>query len=109
MDPSKTQKNSTAGSAVGIAIGAVLIIAAVAALAYLLYTNSQLLDDIISIVLIAIVAIVVIAVGAALVIGIVAIPVYGMKGEVYQTDMSYDLDDVDSVESKGKDDDRPAH
>ena len=58
---------------------------------------------------------IVIAVAVAIIVAIIwicmivlAIPMYAAKGETYQTDISYDLDDVESVKETSSDD-KDAH
>ncbi len=109
MDPLKVQRNSTTKSAIGLVIGAVLIIAVIAAVAYILISNPDITQSLVNVIVMIIIAIVVIAVAAALIIGIISIPMYAYKGETYQTEMSYDIDDVEAVKGKDSaDEDRPA-
>ena len=104
MDPYKTEKRSTTGSALGI----LLIVLAVIACVVVLVMYPNILENILVAALVVVGAILVIAVGVALFAGLLAVPMYAKKGEVYQTDMSYSVDDVQEV--KGTDEeDHKAH
>ena len=100
MDPSKIEKRSTKGSAVGL----LLIIVAVIAVVAVFVAFPQLLESVLVAMLVVMGAILVIAVGVALFAGIIAIPMYAKKGEIYQTDMSYSVDDVEEVKGTVEDD-----
>ena len=96
MDPNKKAKESTKGSALGFLLVGVAIVAVIAAI--ILIPN--LFENLVLALLIIVVAIALIAIGIALLAGILAIPMYAMKGAEYQTDMSYDIDDVKEVDGK---------
>ncbi|MDR1955186.1 MAG: hypothetical protein LBP82_04475 [Candidatus Methanoplasma sp.] len=91
-----TGRNSTLGPALML----VLLVAAIAAIAVYVALNPWILENILYIVFIAALAFVVIVgvIYAAMVI--LAVPYYAAKGESYQTDASYDLDDVKPVKEK---------
>ena len=91
------QKKSTAGSALALVVIAAAIVAVCIGVVAYLYTHPDVLDGMIYIVAIAsmvILAICVIAFVAYLILGVAY---YATKGEITQTGISYDIDDVESV------------
>jgi hypothetical protein len=65
------------------------------------------LESVLNIALIVIVGIIAVIIIIYAVMAIIAIPMYAYKGESYQKDVSYDLNDVESVkERKSEDDDK---
>lgn len=92
-DAGKVGRNSTTGSALILVLLVAIIIAIIAYVAL----NPEILESLLYIAIIVIVAIIVIAVIIYVVMAILAVPYYAMKGEEYQTDATYDLDDVESV------------
>ena len=100
MDPNRTEKRSTTGSAIGI----LLIVLALIACAAVLVIYPNVLENILVAGLIIIAAVAVIAIGVALFAGLLAVPMYAKKGEVYQTDMSYSVDDVEEVKGTVEED-----
>jgi hypothetical protein len=98
-----TGRNSTLGSALLM----VLLVAAIAAIAAFLFFNPGILENLLLVLVIAVVAIAAVAGIIYLAMAILALPYYAAKGESYQTNASYDLDDVKPVkekDSKKKDD-----
>jgi hypothetical protein len=89
----KIERKSTLGSALGILV---LVLAAIAIVAYLLL-NPDILKDIVWVVIVAIVVLIIIAVIVYLAMMLLAVPYYAAKGVQYQTDASYDLKDVKPV------------
>ena len=87
------RRNSTLGSALII----LLLVAVIAAAIIWLALNPEILDDLLYIAIIAAVVIIAAIAIVYLVMIILAIPYYAAKGEGYQTDASYDLDDVKPV------------
>lgn len=90
------KRNSVAKGAVLLAIGVIVIVAAIA---YVLMTP-DVWDKIINIAIVIIVAIVAVVLIIIAVMAILAVPMYAYKGEQYQSDKSYDLDDVEPVKEK---------
>ncbi|MDR0888030.1 MAG: hypothetical protein LBM39_02455 [Candidatus Methanoplasma sp.] len=90
---SEIQKKSTLGSALGILALAIVIVAIIVAVAL----NSWIWEDLLYLAVVIIVIIVLIVVIIAIAAAVLALPYYAAKGEQYQTDASYDLDDVESV------------
>ena len=105
MDPSKTQKNSTVLSAFGFVGVVAVIIAAIAAI----FLIPGALENLIIVCAIIIMALAVICVIIAIATGLIALPMYAHKGEEYQTDMSYSIDDVHSVSEKDNSEDSPKY
>jgi len=87
------KRNSTLGSALILLLLVAVIVAAIVWLAL----NPDILDDLLHIAIVAAVIIVAAVAIVYLVMIILAVPYYAAKGERYQTDASYDLDDVKSV------------
>ncbi|MBE6517747.1 MAG: hypothetical protein E7Z67_06140 [Thermoplasmata archaeon] len=101
MNPSKTERQSTVGAAIGI----LLIVVAIVGAIVVLVMNPEILDSIVWALVIIGGAILVVALGITLVAMFLILPMYAKKGVVYQTDMSYGVDDVQGVDGKmnGKD------
>lgn len=93
MTPSRIERKST----VGAALGFVLIGLAIAAVVVLMAMFPQVFESVVWIILVIVMALAVIVVGIALIMGLLALPMYAAKGVECQTDMSYDLDDVKDV------------
>lgn len=105
-DATNQRKAGTAKSGLClIAIAAVIIVVIIAA-AWAL-SQPGVLENVLYVVAIAVVAIVVIAIVAYAAYALLAIPMYMYKGEQYQENVDYNLDDVKAVEGKGdKDEER---
>jgi len=97
----ETKKNSTLVSALLILLFAVLI----AAVAVFLFFNPWILGELMLIAAIVAGVIVIGAVIVYIIMAILALPYYAAKGESYQTDASYDLDDVEAVREKSSEED----
>lgn len=93
----------TGRSGLGLIGLAVLIVVVVIAAAWIL-SIPGVMDKVLYIAIVAIVAIAVVCIGAYAVIALAAIPYYVAKGEKYQENVDYDLDDVKPVEGKTSDD-----
>ncbi|MFA6805239.1 MAG: hypothetical protein WCQ23_04285 [Candidatus Methanomethylophilaceae archaeon] len=89
-------KKSTTWSGLGILALVLVLIAVVVYVAL----NPWILEDLLYVAIIVIVAIVIIAVIVALAMMLMAVPVYMHKGETYQNDTSYDINDVKPVMDK---------
>ena len=89
----ETKRAGTGKSALMMVLVAAIIIAAIAAL----FLIPGALET--TVIVIAIIAIAIVAIAAVVYICMVvlAVPMYVAKGEEYQTDISYNLDDVQSV------------
>ena len=96
MNPYRTERQSTVGSAIGIALVILAIVAGVAAI----FVFPQILESIVWILIVIAAVIMVIGLGLALISGLMVLPMYAMKGVEYQTDMSYSIDDVNGVDGK---------
>ena len=94
------KKAGTKLSAAGLLLIAVGTIAVIAAVALLLFYNPDVLQNLLWILLIVIAAIVVIAIVVWIAMALLAIPMYAMRGEQYQENVDYSLDDVESVKEK---------
>lgn len=89
----KIGRKSTIGSALAILVLVVLIIGIVA----YLFVNPDVVGNILALALAILVIVVIAIIVFALVMALLAVPYYAAKGEEFQTDASYDLDDVKSV------------
>ena len=89
----ETKREGTGKSALMMVLVAAVVIAAIAAL-FLIPGALQSLVIVLAVIAIAIVAIAAIIFVCMVVL---AVPMYVAKGEEYQTDIDYDLDDVKSV------------
>ena len=89
----ETKKAGTGKSALMMVLVAAIIIAAIAAL-FLIPSALESVMIVIAVIAIAIVAIVAVV---FLCMVVLAVPMYVAKGEEYQTDISYSIDDVESV------------
>ena len=96
MNPYRTERQSTVGSAIGIALVIIAIVAGVAAI----FVFPQILESIVWILIVIAAVIMVIGLGLALISGLMVLPMYAKKGVEYQTDMSYSIDDVNGVDGK---------
>ena len=96
MNPYRTERQSTVGSAIGIALVILAIVAGVAAI----FVLPQILESIVWILIVIAAVIMVIGLGLALISGLMVLPMYAKKGVEYQTDMSYSIDDVNGVDGK---------
>ncbi|MDR3282966.1 MAG: hypothetical protein LBS92_05085 [Candidatus Methanoplasma sp.] len=92
----ETKRRSTAASAAGILFLALLI----AALAVTVVMNASILESLVATAIVLVVAAAA-AIGIVLLaVAVLALPYYAAKGEQYQTDADYDLDDVKPVKEK---------
>ena len=96
MNPYRTERQCTVGSAIGIALVILAIVAGVAAI----FVFPQILESIVWILIVIAAVIMVIGLGLALISGLMVLPMYAKKGVEYQTDMSYSIDDVNGVDGK---------
>ena len=96
----KAKTGKSALGLVGIAIGVILLVIAVA------YALSQpgVLEPVASAAVLIVLAIVGIAITIGAVIALSAIPMYAYKGEQYQENVDYSLDDVKSVKESSSED-----
>ncbi|MDR3074473.1 MAG: hypothetical protein LBU30_00340 [Candidatus Methanoplasma sp.] len=92
----KTGRNSTLGSALAI----LLLVAVIVVTAVYVALNPGILESLAHLALVVIVILIIAAVIIYLAVAILAVPYYAAKGEEYQTDASYDLDDVEPVREK---------
>ncbi|MDR0508585.1 MAG: hypothetical protein LBG63_01985 [Candidatus Methanoplasma sp.] len=92
----RTQKNSTLGSAIAI----LLLAAAIALICVYVALNPSIIEDLAHLALIVAAVIVAAAIIVYIAAAVLALPYYAAKGEGYQTDASYDLDDVEPVKEK---------
>lgn len=96
MDPSKTVRQSTVASGIGLLVLLALVIAAAVAVVM----NPELLESLVFIIAVVLIGVVAIAVAVLMFAGIIAIPMYMKKGVETQIDMSYSLDDVKEVDGR---------
>ena len=95
----ETKRESTGKSALMM----VLIVAIIAAAVAALFLIPGALDTVAWIIAIVLIAIVAVAVVIFVFMVILAVPMYVAKGEEYQTDISYSIDDVESVKETSSD------
>ena len=100
----EVQKKSTAGSALVLIVIAAVIIATCIGVAAYLYTNPDVLDGIAYTIAIASMVIIAICVIASVAYLILGVAYYATKGEVTQTGISYNIDDVESVKESSSED-----
>lgn len=104
VDPAKKKKKGTKLSGLSLLLIGIVVVAAIAGVAAALIFIPGLAQNVIWIILIIILAIVIAALLIWAIVALLAIPVYMKKGESYQTDMKYDIEDVKPVkESSGSD------
>lgn len=102
----ETRRDSTAKSGAILIVIALAIVAACVAVAAYLYSNPDVLSDLMVTVSLALLIIFAVVAAAYAVYLIVAVFYYASKGEITQTDISYNLDDVKPVrESSSEDED----
>ncbi|MDR1404798.1 MAG: hypothetical protein LBJ20_04445 [Candidatus Methanoplasma sp.] len=89
----KTGRNSVLGSAIAI----LLLAAAVVVIVVYVALNPDILKSLIYLALAVVAAGIAIAVIVYIAAAILAVPYYAAKGEEYQTDSAYNLDDIKSV------------
>ncbi|MBQ7701158.1 MAG: hypothetical protein IJT54_02010 [Candidatus Methanomethylophilaceae archaeon] len=99
MDPNAVRKESNTKSTLYLLLGVVLIVAAIAAVAYAFATNPDLVQNTVTVIVVLLIAILVIGIAIAIIAFFVAIPYYA-RGREIQTDMAYDIDDVKEVDGK---------
>lgn len=96
MNPYSTTRKSTLGSAIGFLLIGIAIVGAVA----LMIAFPQIVDSIVWICVVIGAAILLVCLGIAILSGLLVLPMYVKKGEEYQINVSYDLDDVKDVSGK---------
>ena len=89
----ETKRAGTTGSAIMLVLVPVVVIAAIA----LLFLIPGALESLAIVLMIIGGAIAVLVVAFVIITVVLAIPMYAYKGEEYQTDISYSIDDVESV------------
>lgn len=97
MDPNSIKTEKTTRSGLFLSLLLIVIVAVIGIVAWVFMTYPDVLENVAYAILIIVGAILVIAVVAWVLMAVLAIPYYIKKGETYQDDMSYDLDDVKSV------------
>ncbi|MBQ7621208.1 MAG: hypothetical protein IJV47_01450 [Candidatus Methanomethylophilaceae archaeon] len=102
-EASNLKKAGTGKSGLGILLIAVGVVALIAVVVWAL-TNPDILEATINVIIIIVVAIVVIALIIAGVMLLMAIPLYVKKGEQYQENVDYSIDDVKSVKESSSED-----
>ena len=89
----ETKRAGTTGSVIMLVLVPVVVIAAIA----LLFLIPGALESLVIVLMIIVGAIAVLLVAFVIITVVLAIPMYAYKGEEYQTDISYSIDDVESV------------
>ena len=102
-EASNLKKAGTGKSGLGILLIAVGVVALIAVVVWA-RTNPDILEATINVIIIIVVAIVVIALIIAGVMLLMAIPLYVKKGEQYQENVDYSIDDVKSVKESSSED-----
>lgn len=98
------KRDKTWPSAIMFLLLAIGIIILIGVIVYAL-TQPGVFETTLKIILIAIAAIVALVIIGYAIIALISIPMYAMKGESYQTDVSYDLEQIEPVKEKGLDKD----
>ena len=93
------RKAGTGKSGLGLIAIAVVVVVVIIAAAWALM-QPGVLENVGYILAIVLVAIIVIAIVAYAAYALIAIPMYMVKGETYQENVDYNLDDVKPVEGK---------
>ena len=84
----------------------VLLIAVIAAAIAAIFLIPGVLENVAFVLLVIAIAVAIIAAIIWVFMVLLAIPMYAMKGEQYQTGISYDLDDVESVKETSSEDNK---
>lgn len=96
MTPSSTKRESTFGAAIGFLLLAVAVVGLIASI----FLFPQVFENVLWAIIIVVGALILIGAGIALISFLLIIPMYAKKGVEYQTNVSYDLDDVKDVSGK---------
>lgn len=104
MDPYSVKKESTGKSGLALALIGVVIVAVIGITAWILCSNPDILENVLYVILVIIVAIVIVVIAVWIITAVLAVPYYIAKGESYQDDASYNLDDVSSAGEVRSDD-----
>ncbi|HKM13371.1 MAG TPA: hypothetical protein VJY42_00380 [Candidatus Methanomethylophilaceae archaeon] len=97
------EREKTWPSALMLVLLGIGVIALIALVVYALMMPG-VLESILNIAIIVIIAIIAVIIIIYALMAILAIPMYAYKGELYQKDVSYNLDDVKSVKEKNSED-----
>lgn len=100
----QTERKGTGRSALGLLAIGVLIVALIAALAWV-FTQPGFLESFVNVLLVAVIVIVILAVIAVIAYGVLGLAFYATKGEIVQTGVDHSLDDIHAVEGRTLDDD----
>lgn len=104
MDPNSIKRESTTRSGLFLLLLVVAIVAVIGIVAWVFVTYPDILENLVYAILIIIGAIIVIGIIIWLLMMILAIPFYIKKGETYQDDVSYDMDDIKSIKETDSED-----
>lgn len=105
MQEGTNRKAGTGKSGLALIGICVLVVVVIAAAAWALM-QPGVAENVLYVAGIVAVAIVIIAIVAYAAYAIIAIPMYMLKGEEYQEDVDYSIDDVKAVEGKSDKDER---
>ncbi|NLN72223.1 MAG: hypothetical protein GX137_05500 [Thermoplasmatales archaeon] len=100
MEATNEKRISTTLSGILLVLCAAILVALVV---YVIMTP-DVLESLVKVAIVIVVAIVLIILVIFLLMAVLAIPVYMFKGEKYQTDTAYGLDEVKSVKETSSDD-----
>ena len=89
----ETKREGTGKSALMMVLVAAIVVAAIAAL----FLIPGALDSVMMVLIVIAIAIAAIVAVVFICMVVLAVPMYVAKGEEYQTDISYSIDDVESV------------
>ena len=95
----ETKREGTGKSALMMVLVAAIVIAAIAAL----FLIPGALDSVMMVLIVIAIAIAAIVAVVFICMVVLAVPMYVAKGEEYQTDISYSIDDVESVKETSSD------
>ncbi len=104
MDPNSIKTERTTKSGLFLLLLVIVVVAVIGVVVWVFATYPDALANVAYAILIIIGAILVIAVAIWILMAVLAIPFYIKKGESYQDDVSYDIDDVKSVKETSSDD-----
>ncbi|MDO5838056.1 MAG: hypothetical protein Q4P10_04700 [Methanomassiliicoccales archaeon] len=104
MDPNSIRTEKTTRSGLFLMLLVIAIVAVVGVVAWVFMAYPDVVENLIYAALIILGAIVVIAVVIWLFTLVMAVPYYMKKGESYQDDVSYDMDDIKPVKEVRSDD-----
>lgn len=96
----QTERKGTGGSALMFVLVGLAFVVLAALIVYAVLNIDGLLENLALIALVVFAALAIIIVIVYLLMAVLALPYYATKGETYQVNVDYDLDDVESVKER---------